>query len=99
MNLVTMLEVGIAPRSDLFELLIEGEQFIARRDIDGVTVERDTAQATITTAALPVNVGSIPVYRLQDLLLPEVDQIDAAVALRLLRATDNGCCYEFDQKS
>ena len=50
-------------------------------------VEGDAAQAPVPAAALPVDVGGVPVEHLLDLARLEVDQVDAAVALALLAAT------------
>jgi hypothetical protein len=45
---------------------------------------------------MPVDVCGIPVERLANRLLLDVDQVDAAVTLALLAATDDGACDQLD---
>ena len=85
-DLVAMLEIGIAPGAEPAEVRRVGEELVARGDVDDLAVEGDAAQAAIPAAALPVDVGRVPVDDLADLAPVEVDQVDAAMALALVAA-------------
>lgn len=91
-----MFEKRAAPGADGFEVGGVGEQFVAGGNIDSVAVERDAAQAAVGAAALPVDVGGVPVDRLVDRLPFEVDQIYAAVALALLASANDRACDKLD---
>lgn len=95
-DLVTVLQERVAPGIDFLETRGVSEQLVARRNEYPVPVERDPAQAAIPAASLPVDIDRVPVDRLPDLLLLEIDQVDAAVALALPAATDDGSGDEPD---
>jgi hypothetical protein len=96
-NLVAVLEIAVAPAPDPLEIRRVGEELVARRDVDGLPVERDAAKAAIPAAAMPVNVGGVPVERLANGPGVEIDQIDAAVTFSLLAAADDGGRDEFQK--
>ena len=88
-DLVAVLEIRIPPGAGGPEVRREREELVAGGDVYEPAVERDAAQAAIPAAALPVDVALVPVDRLPDRAVLEVDQIYAAVALTLLAATDD----------
>ena len=76
----------------MFESGRVSKELIAGRDVNGVVIERNTTQAAIGAATVPVNVRGIPVNNLSDATLLEVEQVDATVAVALLgTANDRGC--------
>src|SRR5690606_32573659 len=98
-DLVAGPEVRRAPGAELPELPVPGEQLVAGRDEDAVTVERDPPQAAVPAAPLPVDVDRVPVDRLHHALAFQVDEVDASVTLALPGAAYDGGCNQCGQES
>ena len=88
-DLVAMPQVRVAPGSEQPEVGRVGEELVARRDVDHLAIEGDAAQAAIPAAALPVDVGGVPVDGLPDLAPLEVDEVHATMAFALVAAADH----------
>jgi len=90
-NFVAMTQIGISPGTDEFKSRRVGKQFVAGGYVNSLSIEGDTTQPPVPAAPLPVNVSLVPVYGLHDGSCIQVNQVDAAVALTLVAAPDNGC--------
>jgi hypothetical protein len=86
---VTMAQERVAPGAHGLEIGRVRKQFVAGGDIDEVAVERDAAQAAVPATPLPVDVRRVPVDRLTDVALLEIEQVNTAVTLPLTAATDD----------
>ena len=51
-NFLAVLQVGVSPGRNRFEVRRVGNQLIAGGDVDSLSVERDPAQATVATLTL-----------------------------------------------
>jgi hypothetical protein len=96
-NLVAVLEIAVTPAPDPLEVRRVGEKFVTRRDVDRFPVECDAAKAAIPAAAMPVDVGGVPVEGLADGPDVKIDQVYAAVTFSLLAAADDRGCNEFQK--
>ena len=76
----------------MFEAGGVSKELIAGGNVNSVVIECDAAQAAIRAAPMPVYVRGIPVNNLRDTTLPEIEQVDATVAVAFLgTANDRGC--------
>jgi len=91
-----MLQVAVAPGTDAVKVRRIRKQLVAGGDVNGLAIERDTAQAPVPAAPAPVNVRSVPVDGLCDRLPFDIDQVDAAVALALVTAANDRRCYKLN---
>jgi hypothetical protein len=91
-----VFEERAAPGIDEFEVRRIGEKFIAGGDVNPVVVECDASQTTIRAAALPIDICRVPVDNLLYRLFFNVYQVDTAVTLALLTATDDRTCDQSD---
>jgi hypothetical protein len=89
-DLVAMLEIAAAEGALDAEAAIVHEELVARRDVDLLAKEGDPPQPAVPAAAREVDVARVPVDHLPRLAAREVDEIDAAVALALAGAADDG---------
>jgi hypothetical protein len=83
-----MLQVWVTPGIQQLEFRRECQQAITRGDVERVAIKRDTTQAAVATAAVPLDIGSIPVEQPANRLLFQVNQVQTTVALALLAAAD-----------
>ena len=93
-DFVAVLQVPVAVRRLDLEVAAVPEEFVARRDVDGVLVEFDAAQTAVCAAAFEVDSARIPVDVLDDFAFVEIDRIHPAVALALLGASHDRRCDE-----
>jgi len=85
-----VLEVAVAERAHDAKDAVVDEQLIARGDVYLAAVKGDAAQAAIPAAAGEVDLTGVPVHDLLRITIREVDEIDAPMALALLRAAHDG---------
>ena len=87
-----MLEVGIAPGANRFEVWGISKQLVTGSNVDRIRIEGDTAQSPISTAATPIYINRVPVELLFEALIVEINQVNAAMAFTLATPTNNRCC-------
>ena len=92
-----MLEVAVTPAADSFEVRRVGEEFVAGGYVNSLAVEGDATKAAVPPAALPVDIGFIPIDGLADRSIVEIDQVNTAVTVALVAAANNGGRYEFQK--
>src|SRR5690606_39168055 len=91
-DLVTMLEVRRTVGSEPREVAVVHEQFVAGGDEHALPIECNAPKPPVPAATLPVYVGGVPVDRLCDSPVVEVDEVNAAVAFALLAAANHRGC-------
>ena len=87
--LMTVFKIAVLVGADDTQVAVVAEQFVARGNINVVSVKGDTTQTPVSAPALEVDIASIPVDVLLALLIFEVDREHATVTFALLAASDD----------
>ena len=88
-HLVGVLQIGIAPRPDEFEIRRKSKEHFTRCHINSLAVDGDATQATVPITSWPVGVGRDKVHNLAPVLLFHINDMDAAMAFVLVTAADD----------
>ena len=93
-DLVAVFEVTVAERLLAVEVPVIAKKLITGSDVDIVTVEGDSSQASVGTTALKIDTTGIPVNDLPASTTLKVDDVNTTMAFALLASANNGCRNE-----
>ncbi len=91
---MAVLHIAVLMRALNLEAVVVKKKFVARGDIDIVTVECDATKAPVCAAAFEIYPARVPVDVLHDFLFLKIYRIHAPVTLALLAAAHDGSCDE-----